>query len=56
MSNLGNKDVELQDLMKFITSNYTKEDIEWYLSLVPQPKEENSVEIKISSNSYADEK
>lgn len=56
MSNQRSKDVELQDLMKFISSNYTKEDIDWYLSLAPQPKEDNSVEIKVSSNSYADEK
>jgi len=56
MPNQKNKDVELLDLMNYIYSNYTKEDIDWYLSLVPQPKEENSVEIKVSSNSYADEK
>jgi len=56
MSNQKNKDVELQDLMIFISSNYTKEDIDWYLSLVSQPKEENSVEIKVFSNSYADKK
>ena len=49
-------DVELQKLMSFISSKYTKEEIDWYLSLAPQSVAENKVEIKVSSNSYANEK
>ena len=43
-------------LMGYIASQYSKEEIDWYLSLVPEPTTEKEVEIKISSNSYADEK
>lgn len=50
------RDVELKDLMNFISSKYTKEEIDWYLSLAPQGVVENKVEIKVSSNSYANEK
>lgn len=53
-NNIKNK--ELSELMGYITSQYTKEEIEWYLSLAPQSTVENNVEIKVSSNSYADEK
>ena len=50
------KNKELNNLLSFISSKYTKEEIDWYLSLVTQPQVENTVEIKVSSNSYADEK
>lgn len=56
MSNQKERDVELQDLMNFIASKYTKEEIDWYLSLALQGVVENEVEIKVSSNSYANEK
>lgn len=50
------KNKELNNLLSFISSKYSKEEIDWYLSLVPQPQVDNTVEIKVSSNSYADEK
>lgn len=50
------KNKELNQLLSFISSKYTKEDIDWYLSLVPKTNVENTIEIKVSSNSYADEK
>ncbi len=50
------KNTELKELMGYISSQFTKDEIEWYLSLVPQSSNENNVEIKVSSNSYADEK
>lgn len=49
-------DAQLQELMNFISLKYTKEEIDWYLSFAPQATSENKVEIKVSSNSYADEK
>ncbi len=47
---------ELRELMGYISSQYSKEEIDWYLSLVPQSSSDNNIEIKVSSNSYADEK
>lgn len=55
MEQVENKDFE--ELMDFISSQYTKEEIDWYLSLVPQCKTESTVVIKTSSsNTYANEK
>lgn len=48
--------VELQDLMNFISLKYTKEEIDWYLSLSPRSIVEDKVEIHVISNSYANEK
>lgn len=56
MPEKGLKNTELKELMGYISSQYTKEEIDWYLSLVPQSSVDNGVEIKVSSNSYADEK
>lgn len=56
MSEKGLKNTELRELMGYISSQYTKEEIDWYLSLVPQSSVDNSIEIKVSSKSYADEK
>lgn len=56
MPNNKLKNTELKELMGYICSHYTKEEIDWYLSLVPQSSVANNVDIKISSNSYADEK
>ena len=50
------ENAELKDLMNFISSKYSKEEIDWYLSLAPQSVTDNKVEIKVSSNSYADQK
>ena len=50
------KNTELRELMGYISSHYSKKEIEWYLSLAPQSVTENNVEIKVSNNSYADEK
>lgn len=50
------KNTELKELMGYISSQFTKKEIDWYLSLVPQSVSENNVEIKVSSNSYANEK
>lgn len=47
--------VELQDLMNFISQKYTKEEIDWYLSLVPQSVVEEKEHFQVVSNSYADE-
>ena len=47
---------ELRELMGYISSQYTQEEIDWYLSLTPQSSIDNNVEIKVSNNSYADEK
>ena len=50
------KNTEFLDLMNEISSHFSKEEINWYLSLVPNPTKENKVEIKVSSNTYANEK
>ncbi len=50
------KNTELEKLMGYISSQYSKKEIDWYLSLAPQSSVDNNVEIKVSSNSYADEK
>ncbi len=47
---------ELRELMGYISSQYSQEEIDWYLSLTPQSSIDNNVEIKVSNNSYADEK
>lgn len=47
---------ELKDLMDQVSKLYSKEEIDWYLSLVPKLTIENIVEIKVSSNTYANEK
>ena len=47
---------ELIKLMGIIHSHYSKEEIDWYLSLVTPTKEDNNVKYIVSSNSYADEK
>ena len=56
MDKQNESDVELNDLLNFISSKYTREEIDWYLSLASQNIVENKVEIKVSSNSYANEK
>jgi hypothetical protein len=55
MDNQKEGNVELQDLMHFILQKYTKEEIDWYLSLVPQSVVEGKVYIQVVSNSYANE-
>mgnify|MGYP001772795326 FL=1 len=47
---------EFSDLMNEISNHFSKEEINWYLSLVPNPTKENKVEIKVSSNTYTNEK
>ena len=47
------QDSELQKLMKFISTMYSPEDIDSYLSLASSDSVYNQVEIKILSNSYA---
>lgn len=47
---------EFSDLMNIISSHFSKEEINWYLSLAPNPIKENKVDIKVSSNTYANEK
>ncbi len=56
MSKKELKNTELKELMGYISSQYTKEEIDWYLSLVPNSSVENNVEIILSSNTYANEK
>lgn len=56
MTKQNEHDAQLQELMNFISLKYSKEEIDWYLSLALQSVVENKVEIKVSSNSYANEK
>lgn len=56
MDNQNEGNGELQDLMSFISLKYSKEEIDWYLSLYQQIVVENKVEIKVTSNSNANEK
>lgn len=46
-------DSELQSLRKFISSKYSQQEIDWYLSLVSFRDSENNTEIRILNNSYA---
>lgn len=49
------RETELEDLLSFINSKYTKDEINWYLSLVPSLTDKE-IEIISSNNSYANEK
>lgn len=53
MKKKSTPNLELQNLMKFISSKYSHEEIDWYISLAPSNSLYNQVEIKIFSNSYA---
>lgn len=50
------RETELEKLMSFINSKYTKKEIDWYLSLVPLNQTNKEIEIISSNSSYANEK
>ena len=50
------QETELEELLSFINSKYTKDEIDWYLSLVPLTSTDKEIEIILSNSSYANEK
>lgn len=52
----NNHTLEFEYLMNYISSKYSKEEINWYMSFSSHNEEEKKFVIEISSNSYANEK
>lgn len=50
------REIEFEELLSFINTKYTKEEIDWYLSLVPLTLADKEIEIISSNNSYANKK
>ena len=47
---------ELRELMGYISSQYSKEEIDWYLFLIKQSSTDNKIEIEFARKSYGSEK